>query len=109
MSKKSAHVNNKMELRIVVGSTQVEHITVHPNMFQVPRVGDNYKFIAITRTLEKATDEDAGFAQDTVQHTGKVIAVTFNNAVVRTKSGGRYATELLQEVTITLQDPEIGE
>lgn len=105
MSKKSAHVNNKMDLRIVVGRTQVEHITVHPNMFQVPRVGDHYKFTAMTRSVEEAPED---FKQELVQHSGKVIAVTFNNAVVRTKSDNRYSTELLQDVTITLQDPETG-
>lgn len=105
MSKKSAHVNNKMDLRIVVGRTQIEHITVHPNMFQMPRVGDTYKFVAMTRSMEE-TPED--FKQELVQQSGKVIAVTFSNAVVRTKSGGRYSTELLQDVTITLQDPELG-
>jgi len=106
MSKKSAHVNNKMDVRINVGSRQVEHITVHPNMFQVPRVGDRYSFVAMTRKIEADPDD---FKQEVdAQHVGNVIAVEFSNAVVRTKTGGRYATELLQGVTITLQDPELG-
>lgn len=100
MSKKAAHVCNKMDLRIVVDRVQVEHITVHPNMFQVPRVGDTYKFTSMER---KMTLEPDDFKQELKeQHSGTVIAVTFSNAVVRTKNDGRYSTELLQEVTLTV-------
>lgn len=100
MSKKAAHVNNKMDLRIVVDRVQVEHITVHPNMFQVPRVGDTYKFTSIDRVA--SLDPDSFKQELKEQHSGTVIAVTFSNAVVRTKNDGRYSTELLQEVTVSV-------
>lgn len=107
MSKKAAHVNNKMDVRIIVGRLQVEHITVHPNMFQVPRIGDGFKFTAMTRKVEKDPDD---FTQElSAQYGGVVTDVTFSNAVVRTKTDGRYSTELLQEVTITINDPRVSQ
>lgn len=106
MSKRSAHVNNKMDVIVQVGVNPVEHITVHPNMFVVPRVGDVYSLVCAMRSLDEvpegAQDPREGFEQQHKRHDGTVVEVRFGHGVMRTKQAGRYSTELMQQVTIVL-------
>lgn len=107
MSKRSAHVNNKMDVVVQIDGVQVEHITVHPNMFVVPRVGDVYSLVCATRSMdvvsETATDVREGFEQQHERHDGTVIEVHFGHGVIRTRKEGKYSTELMQQVTIILE------
>lgn len=113
MSKKAAHVNNKMDLIIYLDAVQVEHITVHPNMFQVPRVGDVYRLTTFERNLDEIKEDElpevgAGRNRNVLTIEATVFDVGFDNAIMRTRRDGRYSTELLQTVHLYLKPLKVS-
>lgn len=96
MSKKSAHVSNKMDLKVAVDGVTVEHILVHPNMVHLPRPGDVY---AVTIAQ---TDVGVHGIRETSRSVRQlaVLQVVMSHAVIRHRDDGSYATELHQEATI---------
>lgn len=95
MSKKSAHVSNKMDLKVYVEGVVVEHILVHPNMVHLPRPGDMYTVTAAQTEVGETPHE----VSRTVRQLA-VLQVVMSHAVIRHRTDGSYSTELRQEANI---------
>lgn len=93
MSKKSAHVCNKMDLKVIVDGVTVEHIQVHPNMVHLPRKGEEYHILQ-TETYDTARDDVCAW------HKLMVTDVILTHGIVRRRVDGSVSTELLQEASI---------
>lgn len=106
MSKRSAHVNNKVDLILILDGVEVEHITVHPNMFQVPRTGDLYRLTSVERNFSQ-TDADGKPVSSrnttTIDVNTTVYDIRYDNGIVRSYRNDSWSTELLQSITLFLK------
>lgn len=106
MSKRSAHVNNKVDLIIILDGVEVEHITVHPNMFQVPRTGDLYKLTSVVRNFCQTEADGSSMKyrnRVTIDVNTTVYDIRYDNAIIRSYRGDSWSTELLQTITLFLK------
>lgn len=96
MSKKSAHVSNKMDVKVYVEGVVVEHILVHPNMVHLPKQGEAYSLLTAHTEVGDHGVREVSRSMRVLQ----VIAVQVTHGVVRHRVNGSVSTELLQEAEI---------